>query len=109
MESNLQIGKTKIALKNIKNFEITTEGVRKLWKEKKKRNIVIRIITQILLFFASPGMSPEPKEIEKSELVSYNVLVIRTFQGEVYEFSERAYDIDINQKVIELNNLLNLR
>jgi hypothetical protein len=53
-------------------------------------------------------MSPEPKEIEKSELVTYNVLVIRTFQGEVYEFSERAYDIDIDQ-VIELNKLLNLR
>ncbi|WP_165347140.1 hypothetical protein [Gottfriedia acidiceleris] len=40
---------------------------------------------------------------------SFNVLVIRTFQGEVYEFSERAYDIDTDQKVNELNKLLNLR
>ncbi|MFB7142059.1 hypothetical protein ACFCYN_20595 [Gottfriedia sp. NPDC056225] len=110
MESNfIEIGKTRIVINNIKNFEITTEEVRKLWKENHKGNIIIRIITQILLLFASPGDSPVPKEIEKSELVSYKVLVIRTFQGEVYEFSERAYDINISQKANELNKLLKLR
>ncbi|MFB7142055.1 hypothetical protein ACFCYN_20575 [Gottfriedia sp. NPDC056225] len=110
MESSfIEIGKTRIALRDIKNYDITTEEVRKLWKVKKKGNIIFRIITQILLLFASPGDSPIPKEIEKSELVSYNVLVIRTFQGEVYEFSERAYDIDISQKSNELNKLLKLR
>ena len=83
----------KIELSNIKKYEETTEQVRKLWKEEKKANIFLRI-----LLFLTNQMSMLPKEIEKSKIISYDVLVISTKQSEEYRFSE--YDSDINVKDI---------
>jgi hypothetical protein len=100
-----EVGKTRIMLSNIKSYEIIIEEARRVWKEEKKANLLIRI----LLWIVSPGDSALPKEIKKSKIVSYDVLKIRTFQGDDYKFSEREYDINVNEKVKELNDYLNLK
>ena len=93
----------RIPLSNIKSYEITTEEIDKQWVEKKKPNLLVRII----LLFVSPGMYSE-REIVKKGKRSYDVLNIRT-SYEVLRFSKNDYVFDIQEIVTELNGFLNLK
>lgn len=96
----------KIELFKIKNYDVTIKTARKLWKEKKKANLFLRIIN----FIANPGIPMLPKEVQKNGIYSYELLNIVTFQGKDYIFSEYEHeDFNVQEKVKELNKYLSLK
>ncbi|RRN70592.1 hypothetical protein EI200_14070 [Peribacillus simplex] len=98
-----EIESKKIKLTDIKSYEITYEEVNKQWIEEVKPNLLVRII----LFFASPGTTGVKREIVKSGKRPYDVLIIKTIQGDEYRFSKNEYVFDVQEKVRELNQYLN--
>lgn len=99
----IEIESKRIPLSNIKSYEITTEEINQQWTEKVKPNLLVRII----LFFVSPGTTGVKREIVKSGKHPYDVLIIRTIQGDEYRFSKNDYVFEIQEKVRELNEYLN--
>lgn len=101
----IEIDSKRIPLSDIKSYEIITEKVKRTGIEKRKRNWFVRII----LLFTNPGFVNEPKEVVASSLIPFDVLIIRTIHGEEYRFSKNDYIFDIQEKVRELNDYLNLK
>jgi hypothetical protein len=61
------------------------------------------------LFFANPGTTGVKREIVKSGKCPYNVLIIKTIHGDEYRFSKNEYVFDVQEKVRELNEYLNIK
>ncbi|GGF28631.1 hypothetical protein GCM10010954_29630 [Halobacillus andaensis] len=98
----IEIGSKRIPLSDIKNYEITTEQLKRTYTEKKKRNWFVRII----LLLTNPGFVNEPNEVVVSRRIPFDVMIIKTFQGVEYRFSKNEYVFDIQEKARELNNYL---
>lgn len=79
----IEIDSKKIPLSDVKNYEVTTEKLKRTYAEKQKRNWFVYII----LLFTNPGFVNEPKEVLVSRIIPSNVLIIRTVQGDEYRFS----------------------
>jgi hypothetical protein len=104
-KDSIEIDSKRIPLSNIKSYEITTEQLKRTYTEKKKRNWFVRII----LLFTNPGFVNEPKEVVVSRLIPFDVLIIKTVQGDEYRFSKNEYVFDIQEKTRELDEHLNLK
>jgi len=96
----IEIESKKIPLADIKSYEIVTEEIQQHWIEKKKPNLLVRII----LFLV--GAAAEDRGIVKNGNRLYDVLIIRTIQGVEYRFSKNEYVYDMGKIVKELNQYM---